>query len=97
MTGFPGETPEEFAQTMETCRRAGFSRMHVFPYSEPGKIGARGSKLYQMLKKGHHGVRLSEDDWRRLVLFMDASGAYLSHDHDVDAQLQGRVVEPVLE
>ena len=70
---------------------------YVFPYSEPGKIGARGSKLYQMLKKGHHGVRLSEDDWRRLVLFMDASGAYLSHDHDVDAQLQGRVVEPVLE
>ena len=50
-----------------------------------------------MLKRGHHGVRLSEDDWRRLVLFMDASGAYLSHDHDVDAQLQGRVVEPVLE
>ena len=34
MTGFPGETEEEFAQTMETCRRAGFSRMHVFPYSE---------------------------------------------------------------
>ena len=34
MTGFPGETEEEFAQTKETCRRAGFSRMHVFPYSE---------------------------------------------------------------
>ena len=34
MTGFPGETEEEFAQTKETCRQAGFSRMHVFPYSE---------------------------------------------------------------
>ncbi|MDO5298436.1 MAG: tRNA (N(6)-L-threonylcarbamoyladenosine(37)-C(2))-methylthiotransferase MtaB [Clostridia bacterium] len=34
MTGFPGETEQEFAQTMETCSRAGFARMHVFPYSE---------------------------------------------------------------
>ena len=34
MTGFPGETEEEFAQTVDTCQRAGFARMHVFPYSE---------------------------------------------------------------
>jgi len=34
MTGFPGETEEEFAQTVDTCRKAGFARMHVFPYSE---------------------------------------------------------------
>ena len=34
MTGFPGETEAEFAQTVETCRKAGFARMHVFPYSE---------------------------------------------------------------
>lgn len=34
MTGFPGETEEEFAQTVDTCRKAGFARIHVFPYSE---------------------------------------------------------------
>ena len=34
MTGFPGETEEEFAQTQATCQSAGFARMHVFPYSE---------------------------------------------------------------
>lgn len=34
MTGFPGETEAEFAQTKDTCTRAGFARMHVFPYSE---------------------------------------------------------------
>lgn len=34
MTGFPGETEAEFAQTKDTCMRAGFARMHVFPYSE---------------------------------------------------------------
>ena len=34
MTGFPGETREEFDQTKDTCTKAGFARMHVFPYSE---------------------------------------------------------------
>ena len=34
MTGFPGETEQEFEETMTTVRAAGFSRIHVFPYSE---------------------------------------------------------------
>ncbi len=34
MTGFPGETEEEFAQTQRTVEAAAFARMHVFPYSE---------------------------------------------------------------
>ena len=34
LCGFPGETKEEHAQTVEFCREMGFARMHVFPYSE---------------------------------------------------------------
>ena len=34
MTGFPGETEENFQETMQVCETAGFARMHVFPYSE---------------------------------------------------------------
>ena len=33
ITGFPGETDEEFHETMETCRRARFMKVHVFPFS----------------------------------------------------------------
>jgi threonylcarbamoyladenosine tRNA methylthiotransferase MtaB len=33
MVGFPGESPADFAATLEVCRRAGFSRLHVFPFS----------------------------------------------------------------
>lgn len=33
MIGFPGETDAQFEQTLEVCRQAGFSRIHVFPYS----------------------------------------------------------------
>ena len=34
IVGFPGETDEQFANTVALSRRAGFSRMHVFPYSD---------------------------------------------------------------
>lgn len=34
IVGFPGETEDDFAQSMELCRRCGFSKIHVFPYSE---------------------------------------------------------------
>ncbi len=33
ITGFPGETETEFAETMDFCREISFARMHVFPYS----------------------------------------------------------------
>ena len=34
IVGFPGETDEEFEATLETCRRARFMKVHVFPYSQ---------------------------------------------------------------
>lgn len=34
IVGFPGETEELFLKTIETCREIGFSKIHVFPYSE---------------------------------------------------------------
>ncbi|MDG2130169.1 MAG: tRNA (N(6)-L-threonylcarbamoyladenosine(37)-C(2))-methylthiotransferase MtaB [Fuerstiella sp.] len=33
IVGFPGETDAEFEETLETCRRARFMKIHVFPYS----------------------------------------------------------------
>jgi len=33
IVGFPGETEEEFAKSRRFCRRMGFARIHVFPYS----------------------------------------------------------------
>ena len=66
-------------------------------YSEPGKVGARGSKLYAILKAGHHGVQLTPDEWRRLILFMDSNGSYLAHDYEPQMQLEGQAIEPVLQ
>ena len=41
ITGFPGETEEEFAQTLAFIGRCGFAAMHIFPYSvRPGTKAA---------------------------------------------------------
>ena len=41
ITGFPEETVEEFAQTLDFIARVGFAEMHVFPYSiRPGTKAA---------------------------------------------------------
>lgn len=41
IVGFPGETDDEFGQTMDFCRCIGFADMHVFPFSaRPGTRAA---------------------------------------------------------
>ena len=41
IAGFPGETEEEFQQTLAFLRRCAFSAMHIFPYSRrPGTPAA---------------------------------------------------------
>ncbi|MBE6617352.1 MAG: tRNA (N(6)-L-threonylcarbamoyladenosine(37)-C(2))-methylthiotransferase MtaB [Ruminococcaceae bacterium] len=34
IVGFPGETEEDFLETMEFCRRVRFLHLHIFPYSK---------------------------------------------------------------
>jgi threonylcarbamoyladenosine tRNA methylthiotransferase MtaB len=33
IVGFPGETDDEFEQSLEACRRVGFLKIHIFPFS----------------------------------------------------------------
>ena len=33
IVGFPGETEQEYEETVQTCREARFSKIHVFPFS----------------------------------------------------------------
>ena len=43
IVGFPGETPEEFAQTKQFLERIGFYEMHVFQYSR--RHGTRAERM----------------------------------------------------
>jgi len=42
IVGFPGETDERFENTLDVCRRVGFSRIHIFPYSRRRGTDAAG-------------------------------------------------------
>lgn len=43
ITGFPGETEQEFAETLTFLERCAFSSVHVFPYSE--RAGTRAAQM----------------------------------------------------
>jgi hypothetical protein len=66
-------------------------------YTVPGRFGARASRLYAMLQKGHHEVALSDEEWRRLTIWMDSNGLFFGHERDLLAQAQGKVVWPLLQ
>ena len=60
MTGFVGETEEEFAQTCAFVRRIGFSKLHVFPYSQ-----RQGTAAMRM--PGHLPNGVKQERARRLI------------------------------
>lgn len=83
MTGFAGETDEEFAQTIEFIKRIGFADAHVFQYSErrgtpaavrPGRVPheireARSKKVISITNESHNAF-LNEHIGRTMdVLF----------------------------
>ena len=42
IVGFPGETEDEFQQTLDFIQKCGFAAMHIFPYSRrPGTPAAK--------------------------------------------------------
>ncbi len=42
IVGFPGETEEDFNETYEYCKKIGFAKIHVFPYSDRnGTVASR--------------------------------------------------------
>ncbi len=68
-----------------------------YPRSIPGRVGARASKLYPLLTEGHKNVQLSGEDLHRIALWLDLTSQFLGVYHDVNAQLNGEVVEPILD
>ena len=82
LTGFPGETEEEFHETYTFCREMAFSDMHVFPYSvRPGTSAAHYGDAVDPVTKG-----------RRVDMLLDLAGR---HSADFRRSLLGQV-RPVL-
>jgi threonylcarbamoyladenosine tRNA methylthiotransferase MtaB len=88
IVGFPGETDAQFENTLEVCRRVGFSRMHIFPYSRrrgtdaallpdlPGRV--KKERLHRLERLA---MELTETYarrflWREVEVLVEEDGGY---------------------
>lgn len=61
IVGFPGESEEDFLETIDTCEKVGFTKIHVFPYSE-----RKGTKAMEL--PDHIEPSVKKERARRLLL-----------------------------
>jgi len=72
IVGFPGETEELFNTTIDTCKRIGFSKLHVFPYSERrGTLSSRMENKIDEHEKKERSRRLIEVSKELEIAYMN--------------------------
>ena len=92
IVAFPGETEEEFAQSLSFIRRCGFADMHIFPYSRrpgtpadkmPGQLGndtkeSRSRGAIAVAEEMSLRYRENLIGTTQAVLFEEMSGDYFT-------------------
>lgn len=73
IVGFPGETEEEFAQTLEFVKKVGFSHIHVFKYSK--RAGTKAAKMPDQIAEDVKNERSS----KLIALAHEMSMEYRAH------------------
>ena len=90
IVAFPGETEEEFQESLRFIRKCGFADMHIFPYSRrpgtpadkmPGQLGnavkeSRSKEAIAVAAEMKNDFCKSLRGSRQEVLFEEASGEY---------------------
>jgi threonylcarbamoyladenosine tRNA methylthiotransferase MtaB len=92
IVAFPGETEEEFGQSLEFIRKCGFADMHIFPYSRrpgtpadkmPGQLGndtkeARSRAAIAVAEEMSSAYRQKLVGSTHAVLFEEVDGEYFT-------------------
>lgn len=72
ITGFPGETREDFIETMDLCEKCNFSWIHAFPYSErPGTVAAAMKNKVPQSVSGERAKQLTEWAINNKILYIN--------------------------
>lgn len=75
IVGFPEETEEEFAKTLDFIRRCGFAQMHIFPYSiRPGTPAAEMRQVPKSVKEDRARQAAAAAEEMRSVYLRDCVG-----------------------
>ena len=78
LTGFPGETEEEYEQTRQMIRTVGYAKIHVFPYSPregtkaavmPGQLTTtlKEQRARELIALGEETARAYRESWLGLT------------------------------
>ena len=65
--------------------------------TEAGHFGARAARLIEYLDDRHYGVSLSDDEYRRIIVWLDANSDFLGAYEHVEAQRRGEIIWPSLD
>lgn len=72
LVGFPGETEEEFLQTLSFCEEVGFAKMHIFPYSRrAGTAAARMPGQLSRAVKSERARQMAQLDERMSIAYRE--------------------------
>ena len=65
----------------------------------PGEFGARASRLFGLLEKGHHDVKLPPEDLHCLTVWLDSCSLFYGvyEKEGGEAQLRGEIAQPTLQ
>ncbi len=92
IVGFPGETDQEFEQTLTICRQIGFSKIHMFPFS--AREGTAAAEMPDQLPKAIKSARGQEiakvESANRVAYAGSLAGSQVNlliERHDVDRQM----------
>ena len=73
MVGFPDETAEDFAESLEFVKKVGFEKVHVFPYSRrEGTPAARMPNQVENAEKSRRAAIMIEETEKIRKAFLEA-------------------------
>ena len=80
ITGFPGETDQDFEETMKLCNECGFAWVHAFPYSErPGTPAALMKNKVPQSLSGERAKKLTEWAVAQKIKYIED---FIGSEHD---------------
>ena len=92
IAGFPGETEEEFAATLDFIRSCGFAEMHIFPYSiRPGTPAAEMEQVPRAVKEARAARAAAVAEERHRTWLEDCVGEIYDvlYEQPADGLYQG--------
>jgi hypothetical protein len=88
-----------YASYLSLAPKFGFYNYGDGYRTTPGRFGARASKLYELLEKGHYEVELSKEEMHCITLWLDCCSMFYGvyEKEGGEAQLRGEIARPTLE